>query len=932
MNAELQSTNEGLEASKEELRSLNEGLTTLNSQLEGKVRELEEANNDLSNLLVSTDIATLFLDRRLHIRRYTPAVTRLMGLRPCDVGRAMTGITRRFEDAALLDDVRKVLAGLPVEQQEIRGEDGQWYLRRLLPYQTDEEPLAGVVITFTEITRRKEAECALAESERALRRITDAMPALISYIDTDERYRFINAAYQRWFGVGADAIAGQAVADVIGAEAYEVVGPRIKQALGGEPVEYEAWVSYQAAGTRYVHAEYIPDRRSNGEVAGICVLVADITERRRNEETIEQLHAERRAQLAEMQTLFEAAPIGIFVGRDVDCHSMVMNRAGAQMLRLSSEANPSLSGPDAPALPFRVFRDGRELDADELPMQRAVRHGETIEEFEEEIHFEDGEVKTLMTYAAPLRDADGTVRGCVGTFADVTATREAERHYRETLERLKLHLDNTPVAACEWAADFRILRWSPAAERMFGWTADEALGSSVEGLGLIYEGDREHVRGLMRALVAGTVERNRNLNRNCRKDGEVIWCSWYNSVLRDERGDLVSVLSLAMDVTDRQNLEEGLRRQAEQLADADRRKDEFLSMLGHELRNPLAPLRNAVAFLALKGDDPEGVEWARQVIDRQTQHLERLVDDLLDVARITRGAIDLKLDRLDLCAIVREAVTATEPIVRERTHHLTVDLPERPLIVSGDPTRLVQVLTNLINNAAKYTPPDGQLRLAVAQRDEVVSVTVEDNGQGITPEQMPYIFDVFTQGKSSLTRTDGGLGLGLALVKRLVEMHGGTVRAESAGVGQGSRFTVTLPIANPAAGAEAVPTASTTPLWPAADNPKRILVVDDNEDVLESSKLILEVLGHEVWGVSSGRQVVDKVKEVRPHVVVLDIGLQDIDGIEVARRLAELPERPAMKVIAFSGYGDRVAGAESGLFDGHLLKGVGLDKLTQFLD
>jgi len=609
-----------------------------------------------------------------------------------------------------------------------------------------------------------------------------------------------------------------------------------------------------------------------------------------------------------------------------------MNRAGAQMLRLPGGANPSLSGPDALTLPFRVFRDGRELTDDELPMQVAARQGEPVQGFQEELRFDDGEVKALMTYAAPLRDAAGKVYGCVGTFADVTAAKESERRYRETLERLKLHIDNTPVAALEWDDEARILRWSPAAERMFGWSEEEALGQSVEALGLVHEEDRARVAEVMDALVGKGVERNKSLNRNRCKGGDVIWCEWYNSVLRDEGGALVSVLFLAMDVTDRQALEASLRLQAERLAEADRRKNAFLSMLGHELRNPLAPVRTALSLMTMKADDPQTMGWAREVIDRQTQHLERLVDDLLDVARITRGAIRLQMEPLDVAAVVQEAIESTEAIVRERAHRVEVDLAHAPVTVNGDATRLVQVFANLINNAAKYTDRGGLIRVSLAPRDGAACVRVEDNGRGIAPEELPYIFDVFSQGQRHLVRADGGLGLGLTLVKQLTDMHGGTVQAQSTGAGHGSSFVVTLPICD-AARAEADPgqEADSAPASAAADK-KRVLLVDDNQDVLDSLKMVLKSLGHEVWDVSAGAQVVDAVQQVHPDVIILDIGLQDIDGIEVARRLAELPQRRAMKVVAFSGYGEGVAGAEPGLFDAHVLKGTSINQLKQALE
>jgi len=932
MNEELQSTNEELETSKEELQSLNEELTTLNSQLEDKVHELEDTNNDLGNLLVSTDIATVFLDRRLHIRRYTPAATRLFRLIPSDVGRAMADITFGFDDSDLLDDARRVLAGIAVQQQEVQTKDHRVYLRRLLPYHTEDEPLNGVVVTFTEITERKEAELALAESERTLRRVTDAMPALISYIDATGTYRFVNAAYQRWFGHDANDVVGRKVLDIDGAEAFEVIRPRLDQALAGDVVEYDAWLDYAHAGKRYVHAEYTPDRRRNGEIAGVYGLVSDITERRRSEEAIARLDHENRSRLAEMQALFDAAPIGIFVARDVKCRDMVMNSAGARMMRLSEDVNPSLTGPDASALPFRVYRDGREVRPDELPIQVAARRGERIDAFEAQVHFDDGEVKTLLLGAGPLHDDAGDVCGGVGTFADITALRASEARYREALERLKLHLDNTPVAALEWNVDRRILRWSPAAERVFGWGEAEALGQTLDALGFVHPGDQAGVGDLMSALLNGDAQYNRNLNRNLCKDGSVIWCEWYNSVLRDGNGALISVLSLAMDVSDRQRLESDLRAHAERLSDADRRKDEFLSMLGHELRNPLAPVRNALAVLDLDGDNSRRVDWAFDLIKRQTAHLERLVDDLLDTARITRGAIQLQSEPLDLCAVLRESVESTERLIEERKHDLTIDLPDGPVVIHGDVTRLVQVITNLINNAAKYTEPHGSIRLSLDQAGGAARITITDNGRGIAPEDLAHIFEIFGQGRRSLGRADGGLGLGLPLVRKLVELHGGSAAAESSGEGQGSQFVVCLPLSagelDPRDGNEH--DRPMMPKVPGATKSRRIVLVDDNPDVLESLTLFLQALGHEVWGLPAGEPVVELVQRLQPDAVILDIGLPDIDGIEVARRLGALPWRSSMKVVALSGFSEKAA--DSGLFDAYMLKGSDVGVLVQVLE
>jgi PAS domain S-box-containing protein len=662
---------------------------------------------------------------------------------------------------------------------------------------------------------------------------------------------------------------------------------------------------------------------------------------------LEAATAEGLAHLAELRALVDAAPIGIFLGRGADCRQMVMNRAGARMLRIPEDINPSKSGPDSPRLPFRVYHQGRELAPEELPMQVAASQGRPVEGFQEELRFDDGEVRHLMTYAAPLHDAQGAVRGCVGTFADVTESRRAERAHRETLERLQLHIDNSPVATVEWDAQTRVLRWSPAAEQIFGWSEPEVLGRTLAELDLIYELDRESVGAVVVDLLDGRVERSRNRNRNRCKDGSIVHCQWYNSVLRDEQGGLISVLSLAMDVTDRHELETSLRAQAERLAEADRHKDELLVMLGHELRNPLTAIANAVLLQDGRPDDPDTARWAHRVVARQTGHLERLVDDLLDVARIERGRIRLERRPLDLCSVVRDTAEANAPLIAERGHRLALDLPTEPLPVEGDETRLAQILCNLIGNAAKYTPAGGLIRVSLDRSDGMAVLAVADNGRGIEPDILHRIFEVFSQGSRTLGRAEGGLGLGLSLVKRLAEMHGGRVEAHSEGPDRGSRFVVHIPLSerqysaadpgpwadgSPAPAPDPVPAPAPTQAQP--QRKRRVLVVDDNADIVESLDMLLGLYGFEVGTAGTGAAALAAVAQIAPDVVLLDIGLPDIDGIEVARRLAALPGRSAMKVVAVSGYGQRVTESrgETGLFDGHLLKPPALDALLRVLE
>jgi signal transduction histidine kinase/DNA-binding response OmpR family regulator len=373
------------------------------------------------------------------------------------------------------------------------------------------------------------------------------------------------------------------------------------------------------------------------------------------------------------------------------------------------------------------------------------------------------------------------------------------------------------------------------------------------------------------------------------------------------------------------------------LRERDRRKDEFLAMLAHELRNPLAPIRNAVQILELTGTKDAHVISARDLIGRQVGHLVRLVDDLLDVSRITRGKINLVKEPVEVTKVVDMAVESCRPIIEERNHNLVIALPPQTVLVEADLTRLAQVIMNLLNNAAKYTDQGGRIQLGVEVEHGQVVFRVRDNGTGISQEMLPTIFDVFTQVDRTLDRSQGGLGLGLTLVRRLTEMHGGRVEAHSAGPGQGSEFIVRLPMADASEELSSEEHRSVEldgePV--AARGPRRrILIVDDNRDSAESLAMLLRVRGHEVRTAYDGRKSLGVAEEYRPDVVILDIGLPGLDGYTVARALrAQAAFRDAL-LVALTGYGaeeDRRACYRSG-FDAHLVKPVDLVPLLGLLE
>lgn len=395
----------------------------------------------------------------------------------------------------------------------------------------------------------------------------------------------------------------------------------------------------------------------------------------------------------------------------------------------------------------------------------------------------------------------------------------------------------------------------------------------------------------------------------------------FGQTLLDEVAARAAVAFAAAQLHQSLQVEIAERRQAEaRLEDASRRKDEFIAMLSHELRSPLAPIRNAVEVIRRLAPRDATLQWATDITDRQVRQLTRLVDELLDVARISQGKIVLQRTTLDLCALVTECIEAQRPFIAGRRQTLTQALPSQPVWVHADPARLQQVVSNLLSNAIKYTPDEGSLNVAVAVDDGQAVVGVRDNGMGIEPDLLPRVFDLFEQGHRTLDRSQGGLGIGLTLVQLLVKLHGGRVEAVSAGAGQGAEFRVYLPMqASQADGMRATE--------PTADSPvvrRRILVVDDNVDVADTTAAILGLSGHTMRTAHDGAEALVQAEDFQPEVVLLDIGLPLLDGYEVARRLRELPATRDVLLIALTGYGqlaDRQQGREAG-FDEHLLKPI----------
>jgi PAS domain S-box-containing protein len=476
-----------------------------------------------------------------------------------------------------------------------------------------------------------------------------------------------------------------------------------------------------------------------------------------------------------------------------------------------------------------------------------------------------------------------------------------------------------------------ITSWNAGAERLFGYSPAEAIGQSMT---LIIPTERraEESEILRRIRRGERVEHFETVR--VAKNGQTLDVSLTISPVRDRHGRVVGASKVGRDITARKRAAEEaqaaqkllresrdqLQRLNAELSEADRRKDEFLAVLAHELRNPLAPIRNAVHYLGLKASPDPALRNARDIIDRQIRHLVRLVDDLLDISRISSGKIGLQKERVSLSLIVTNAVEASRPAIESENHQLTVSLPTEPVYLEADLTRLAQVLQNLLNNAAKYTPPGGRIELHAGFDGHSVAIRVVDSGIGIPREMLPRVFDMFTQVDRSIERSSGGLGIGLTLVQRLVELHGGTVEARSEGQDKGSEFIVRLP-ASMESSADAAPANSSDVK---SVRRVRVLIVDDNIDSADTLTEMLRASGHDVDTAYDGAAALGAVDSHRPEVVLLDIGLPKVNGYDVARKIRQRDPQRRIVLVAVTGWGqdeDRRRSQHAG-FDHHLVKPV----------
>jgi len=645
---------------------------------------------------------------------------------------------------------------------------------------------------------------------------------------------------------------------------------------------------------RLIDDNVTPIRDEDGQIVGGVLTFRDVTDRRKAELAREK--SER-----ELADFFENASVALhWIGPDG-----VILRANQAELAMLGYTREEYIGQH-----ISKFHVDRDVIDDAL--SRLLR-GDSLSKFPARMRHRNGSIKKVFIDSNSLWDKGRFLHSRCLMF-DVTEQKREE----ETRSLLAAIVSASDDAIVSTTLEGIILSWNQGAQRLFGHSPAEAVGRSID-LIIPKELRPEERQILQRIRQGDRVDHFETIRVS--KDGRRLDISLTVSPMREESGRVIGASKVARDITERKQMDEAMR-------EADRRKDEFLATLAHELRNPLAPIGHSLEILLRSEGDPGLFRHATDILGRQLSHMIRLVDDLLDVSRITRDKLQLRKTRLDLASIIRNAVEASRPLAERDEQTIDVSLPEQPIFLDGDPVRLTQVFSNLFNNACQYTEPGGRIWLTAERQDSEVVVLVRDSGIGMPADQLDGIFEMFAQVDDESERPRRGLGIGLTLVRRLVQLHGGTVTARSEGRGLGSEFEVRLPIAESYPDFEAAAPERT--LDSAA---RRILVVDDNRDSAESIATLLQLSGHRPFVAHDGLAAVEAAEHLRPEVVLLDVGLPKLSGIDACRRIRSHAWGKGMVIVALTGWGqesDRRNTKEAG-FDAHLVKPVDYGNLLQLL-
>ncbi len=770
-----------------------------------------------------------------------------------------------------------------------------------------------------EVAHRKRVEQALREAEENLRLMFESIKDFAIFtLDRDGHVVSWNSGAERLFGYTEPEVLGQDIAVLFPPEdrASNVPEQEIASAAATGRATDERWHIRKDGSRFFASGVLAPIFDGDSKLRGFTKIARDITQRKQAEEAV-------REAAVRLKAIVDTAVDGIIT---IDEKGTVesMNLAAERIFGFARDevigCNITMLMPE----PYRGEHGGYLTAYFSTGQKRIIGSVREVMGLRK-----DG--STFPMELAVSETRLGARRIFTGIVRDITlykmALEERSRLVAELgAERALLNslLEQAPVGLGFFDPALRFLRINPALADLSGLTAGDHLGLTLEeALPALANGFSEALNDVL-STGQSIINKEITYESAGKTGGERYWlCSFYPVKTPD--GTILGVGSVVADIDDRKRMEEALR-------DADQRKDHFLAMLAHELRNPLAPISNAVQIMRVEGPNGANLQWSTEVISEQIKHMTRIVDDLLDVSRITRGTVVLQIEPIELERVVELAVQASRPVLDDYKHELRVSLPEHPVVLEVDSARLAQVLSNLLNNAAKYTEEGGRIELSAGKSGSDVLIKVVDNGIGIAQELLPKLFDLFVQADQTLSRSRGGLGIGLTVVRSLVEMHKGSVSASSAGPGKGSEFSIRIPIPKRSVAAPGQ-TRKNEPEQTRNLPRRRILVVDDNLRNAASLEKLLIALGQEVYTAHDGQRALEMARSHPLDVILLDIGLPVMDGYEVARVCRQDPELQRITLVAMTGYGkdeDKQRSQEAG-FNAHLVKPVNLEDLELLL-
>lgn len=799
-----------------------------------------------------------------------------------------------------------------VEYRTIGKEDGiiRWVAAKGKGIFDENERCVRVVGTAINISNRKHAEQALRDSEARLRILTDNARVGLVVNGPDHRYRFVNQAYADILGLPTADLVGKEVAEVL-PDVYESqIRPRLERAFSGETITYELVVPSHTDGAERRYAvTYQPAHQADEPI--VIVVIYDVTDLKRAKE-----EAERARNL--LEAFIEAVP-GVVFAKDRSGKMLVANRGVTEVI-----GKPPYVYLGKTAVEY--FDDKEQAKAI-MEREQHIMEGGVTKPIEEEIRLSDGTLAVFFSNKAPLRNDANEIIGLISSSVDITARKKAEAALRESEAALRAFANAMPNLTWMAHADGWVFWYN---QRWYEYTGTSATDMEGWGWEAVHDPDvlPDVKTRWMLSITQGTpFEMAFPLKGT---DGQFRPFLTRAVPVLDAEGRVTRWFGSTTDISPERAIQAKLEASEIRLREADRRKDTFLATLAHELRNPLAPIRSAAAILAFPSITNEQLASAQQVIQRQVTHMAILLDDLLDVARITQDKLELRKELLQLPTIIDSAVEAVRPLLERKLHHFQVNIPNNENItLEGDSLRLSQVISNLLTNAAKYTDPAGEITLSAQLENGKLKLTIADNGVGISADALPKIFTIFSQAEENIGRSEGGLGIGLALAKGLIEMHGGTITAHSEGHGRGSIFTCYLPL---------VECTTLSPQSTAnadiAGDARRVLIADDNADAADTLAMLIELAGHHVRVVYSGHAAITAAQTFAPEIAFLDIGMPDMNGCDVAHTIRQEPWGQHIYLVALTGWGqeeDRRKTTQAG-FNEHLTKPIDTSHIMKVLN